>query len=67
MSNGDNPVTHTELVATKKESTQEMPLKVACGNLNSMVPIKMKNKKLPPRIREGLVRRPNNRTMLLDK
>lgn len=57
-----NPVTHTALVDTNRESTQEIPLKVERGNISSTVPMNMIIKKLTAKISEGFVRRPSNRT-----
>ena len=61
------PVTQTALVEINSESTHEIPLTVHRGNISKPVPIRMIIRKLPARIKEGFVRRPNTLTKPLDK
>ena len=62
-----SPVTHTALVEMNKESTHEIPFIVQRGSINRPVPIIIIIKKLPARIKEGFVLRPNNLTKPLDR
>ena len=62
-----SPVTHTALVKINKESTHEIPFIVQRGSINRPVPIRIIIKKLPARIKEGFVLRPNNLTKPLDR
>ncbi len=55
-----SPVMLTALVATKRESTKEMPFVVQRGSIRTSVPLRMKNRKLEASISEGLVRRPGS-------
>ena len=59
-STGTKPVTQTALVDTNKAFTHEIPSTVQRGNINKPVPIQIIRKKLPARIREGLVRFPKS-------
>jgi hypothetical protein len=62
-----SPVTHTALVEINKESTHEIPFIVQRGSINRPVPIIIIIKKLPAKIKEGFVLRPNNLTKPLDR
>ena len=62
-----SPVTHTALVEMNSESTHEIPFMVHRGNISSPVPIRIMIKKLPAKIREGFVRRPNILTKPLER
>ena len=67
ISTGLNPVTHTALVETNKESTQPMPSIVLFGSINKPEPIIIIVIKLPASIKAGFVFFPNKRINPLDR